>query len=345
MKTKIRKIGKIVLWIIGIIVGLIALAMLTGFTLHNTYYKSQLEEIKPYGKMVEVDNESMHVYSMGNGEETIVLLAGHGIPLPSAEFAPLMRELSKKYTVVTVEYFGVGFSGETDKPRTCENYMKEIRTSLHKAGFKPPYILMPHSISGIYSEYYATKYPEEVKGMILLDTTSTAFTMEEMPKEEIALFNTGKFGQSISLTRLSLSLAPEDILVKNDVLLTTENGYTEKEIEDYKKYSNYNINDTIIEQIENLYSCVREVKDLPFPEDIPVLKIIAKQTTEKVVPLTDEDMKKTSEYMGSMEFQEDHLKRLGDKASYIILDGTHFIYRTQAEEISRLTDAFIANLK
>ncbi|WP_291565273.1 MULTISPECIES: alpha/beta fold hydrolase [unclassified Clostridium] len=147
MKTKIKRVGKIILWIIGIIVGLIALAMLTGFTLHNTYYKSQLKEIKPYGKMLEVDNENMHVYSMGDGEETIVLLAGFGIPLPSADFAPLMRKLSEKYTVVTVEYFGVGFSDETGKPRTCENYMKEIRGSLDKAGFKPPYILMPHSIS------------------------------------------------------------------------------------------------------------------------------------------------------------------------------------------------------
>ncbi|MEW9093473.1 MAG: alpha/beta hydrolase [Clostridiaceae bacterium] len=339
MKIKIKKIGKIILWIIGIIVGLIALAMLTGFTLHNTYYKSQLEEIKPYGKMVEVDNESMHVYSMGNGEETIVLLAGHGVPLPSADFAPLMRELSKKYTVVTVEYFGVGFSDETDKPRTCENYMNEIRTSLDKAGFKPPYILMPHSISGIYSEYYATKYPEEVKGMILLDTTSTAFTMEEMPKEGIVPYdNIGKFLQEISLLPLMAKSTPGNLLV-------AENSYTQKEIEDYKKHIDYTINDTKIEQIESLYDCVREVKDLPFPEDIPVLKIIAKQTTEKVVPLTDEDMKKTFEYIGSMEFEEDHLKRLGDSASYVILKGSHLIYRTQAEEISKLTDEFIANLK
>ncbi|MBU5483136.1 alpha/beta hydrolase [Clostridium sp. MSJ-11] len=339
MKTKIKKIGKIILWIIGIIVGLIVLAMLTGFTLHNTYYKNQLEEVKPYGKMVEVDSENMHVYSMGNGEETIVLLAGFGMPLPSADFAPLMRNLSKKYTVVTVEYFGVGFSGETDKPRTCENYMKEIRTSLHKAGFKPPYILMPHSISGIYSEYYATKYPEEVKGMILLDTTSTAFTMEEMPKEMIVPYdNIGKFLQQIGLLPLLIKRTPGNLLM-------AENGYTQKEIEDYKKHIDYAINDTKIEQIENLYNCVREVKDLPFPEDIPVLKIIAKQTTEKVVPLTDEDMKKTFEYIGSMEFEEDHLKRLGDSASYVILEGSHIIYRDQTDEIVRLTDEFIANLK
>lgn len=341
MKTKIKKVGKIILWIIGIIVGLIVLVMLTGFTLHNTYYKSQLQEIKPYGKMVEVDNENMHVYSMGDGEETIVLLAGFGIPLPSADFAPLMRKLSEKYTVVTVEYPGVGFSDETDKPRTCENYMKEIRTSLDKAGFKPPYILMPHSISGIYSEYYATKHPEEVKGMILLDTTSTAFTME-MPKEMLAPYdNIGKFFQNIGLMRIMINLTPK-------TLLTAEDGYTQKEMDDFKKYMGYSINDTKTEQLKNTFTCVGEVKYLSFPEDIPVLKIIAKQTIENkenMVASTDEDMKKIFEYIGSMEYQEDHLERLRDNASYVILDGSHFIYKTQVEEIVRLTDEFISNLK
>ncbi|WP_312573256.1 hypothetical protein [Clostridium sp.] len=173
----------------------------------------------------------------------------------------------------------------------------------------------------------------------MLDTTSTAFTMEKMPKEAIGLYgNIGKFIQNIGLMRIIINLTPE-------TSLTAEDGYTEKETDDFKKYMGYAINDTKIEQIENLYNCVREVKDLPFPKDIPVLKIIAKQTTEKAVPFKDENMKKILEYMGSIEFQEDHLQRLGDNASYVILDGSHIIYRDKAEEIIRLTDEFIANLK
>jgi len=104
---------------------------------------------------VDVYDGQMHVYSMGNGEKTIVLFPGMGIGLPSADFGPLMRKLSEKYTVVTVEYFGVGFSSETSKPRTSENYVDEIRIALNQAGFEAPYVLMPHSISSVYSEYYA----------------------------------------------------------------------------------------------------------------------------------------------------------------------------------------------
>jgi len=102
--------------------------------------------------MVPVYDGQMHVYKMGSGKETIILLPGMGIALPSADFGPLMRQLSEKYTVVCVEYFGVGFSSQTQRTRTCENYVEEIRTALKSSGIKAPYILMPHSISSVYSE-------------------------------------------------------------------------------------------------------------------------------------------------------------------------------------------------
>jgi hypothetical protein len=103
--------------IFGIIIAVIAVIMIIGGILHATYFKGKLEKIKPYGQLVDVDDGQMHVYSMGNGEKTIVLLPGMGVGLPSADFAPLMRKLSEKYTAVSIEYFGVGFSSETSKLR------------------------------------------------------------------------------------------------------------------------------------------------------------------------------------------------------------------------------------
>lgn len=125
-KVKIKR-GKKVMMILGIIVAVIAVFMLIGGILHGTYFKGKFEQIKPYGQLVDVDDGQMHIYSMGNGEKIIVLLPGMGVPLPSADFGPLMRKLSEKYTVVCVEYFGVGFSSETSKPRTCDNYVEETK--------------------------------------------------------------------------------------------------------------------------------------------------------------------------------------------------------------------------
>ena len=77
----------------------------------------------------------------------------------------------KDHKVVVVESFGYGWSDITEKERTVENIVEEIRTALKKANIEGPYILMPHSISGIYSMYYANKYPKEVKAIIGNDPT------------------------------------------------------------------------------------------------------------------------------------------------------------------------------
>lgn len=321
---------KILLKISICILVLIVLAILIGFILQNTYYKKQFSMIKPYGEMVQVDNKKMHVYSMGNGKETIVILPGWGDPLPSADFGPLMRKLSGKYRVVTVDYFGVGFSNKTDKPRTCENYMNEIRTALNEAGIKPPYILMPHSISGIYSEYYIAKHPEEVKGLILLDSTITELN-EQTSEDEKEPYKFAQFVQNIGLQSLEFSFTSQEALEEKEGFeISLKNGYTKKEIDDYKKYKSYCINDTIIGQAEGATDCIREVKDLPVPNDIPVLKIIAKQTLDG-----SDDLSR----------QKKHINRLGKNAKYVVLDGNHYIYYNQREEISRLTDNFVDNLK
>ena len=318
------KRGKKVLKIFGIIYAVAAVLMLIGAILHASYFKEKLEQIKPYGRLVDVDNGQMHVYSMGNGEKTIVLLPGLGIPLPSADFAPLMRKLSKKYTVVCVEYFGIGFSSETSKPRTCENYVEETRTALSIAGFKAPYVLMPHSISSIYSEYYAAKYPQEVVAVISLDGTSSAY-YKKMPAIFKSILKIAKFQQAIGFTSFLSPLA----INKKDLILK---GFTQTEINDETVFSGFSINNTFLEQIVNSSEFIKQTMDLPFPESIPYFKIISRQTYEN----PNKQLRQAK--MTPQEYQHKHLERIGGNAKYEILDGTHFIYQNNVERIAEITD-------
>ena len=322
-----KKRGKKIMLVISIILAFIISLNLIGFIVNLVFFKNELEQIQPYGQMVEVGDKKMHVYSMGSSEKTIVLLPGLGVALPSADFGPLMRKLSQDYTVVTVEYFGIGFSDQIDTPRTNENYTYEIRTALDKAGFKPPYILMPHSASGIYSEYYATKYREEVSSIIMLDSTSST-EIAEMPGYISAAYSLGKFQQATGFTRLVFNLVPDTKLI--------EHGYTEKEKEDYKKFNYHVINDTMMKQSLLLMENIKEVKKLPFPEEIPVLKIISKQSI---------DVMDKKEKGSGMVYQSAHLNRLGDHVSYKVVDATHFLYHTKVDEIITLTNEFLDDVK
>ncbi|MCL2013323.1 MAG: alpha/beta hydrolase [Cystobacterineae bacterium] len=252
------------------------------------------------------------------GRKTIVLLAGFGIPLPSADFGPLMRALSKKYKVVVVEYFGVGFSEPTDTPRTNENYTQEIRKALSMAGFKPPYVLMPHSASGIYAEYYATKYPDEISAIVMLDTTAT---IEQQGPTSTNLLKFVKYLQNVGFVRLLSSIGISSSM--NEKM-----GYTKEEIEHHTQFLNHSMNKTIFDQGARFYENILEVKEMAFPDKVPVLKMVASETLKQ----------------GGEEYLSKHLKRLGKKASSLTVEGSHFFHQTHVPEILEATTAFLNSL-
>jgi len=323
-----QKRGKKVMMVLGIILAVIAGLMVIGSILHATYFKSKKEEIKPYGEMIDVYDGQMHVYKIGNGKETIVLLPGMGIGLPSADFGPLMRRISENYTVVCIEYFGVGFSSQTQRARTSENYVDEIRTALKNVGVKPPYVLMAHSISSVYSEYYASKYPDEVQAIISLDGTSSAYIGADMPGFVKSLLGVAKFQQAIGFTSI---MAP--IVTNKGNLLST--GYTEKEISDIIYYAGFSMNNNTLDQIANTTDYIKDVNKLSYPDNVPYFKIISRKTYET---------KNSQIKMTPQEYQEQHLARIGDQAKYEILDGTHFIYLNNVDRISEITDEFLSDI-
>ncbi len=298
--------------------------ILIGAILHETYYKNKYLQIRPYGELINVEDGQMHVYSMGKGEKTIVLLPGMGVSLPSAEFGPLMRKLSEKYCVVCVEYFGVGFSSQTTKPRTCENYIEETRTVLGKLGVSAPYILMPHSISSVFSEYYAAKYPEEVRAIISLDGTSSAY-YAPMPAFVKSLLGVAKFQQAIGFTSVIGSL-----VTKRNLLLSY--GYSEKEINDMVAFAGFSVNSNILQEISSSADYIKEVMNLPFPNNVPYYKVISRMTYEK----PNKQIKITPQ-----EYQNQHLARIGEQTKFEILEGNHFIYLNNVMRIAGIVDELL----
>ena len=274
-KKKKGKKFMVILWILAVI----AFFMLIGSILHMTYFKNEKEKIKIYGEMVSVYDGKMHIYKMGTGKEKIILLPGLNVALPSAEFGPLMRQLSKKYTVVCIDYFGVGFSSQTKRDRNSENYIEEIRMVLKKAGIKAPYVLMPHSISSVYSEYYAAKYPDEIQAIISLDGTPTAYLGDEIPNFVKKIMNIAKFQQAAGFTSI---IAP---------LSTSENkllsyGYNEKEINDLIIYAGFTINNNTLEQMTSTTEYIKDVNSLTYPDNVPYFKsFLSKPIKQKIVRL------------------------------------------------------------
>jgi len=299
--------------------------------------------ITPHGKLVKVKGKNMHVRQMGSGEKTIVLLPGLGCPLPSVEFAPLMRELSKKYTVCTVELFGYGHSDSIDTPRTNENYVEEIREALTLSGLPSPYVLMPYSASSIYAEYYAAKYPNEIYALILLDGSSaieatakewtyTEEMIKEMYEELEANKASGKSHEEfIQEALMEQEYTAEDI--EKVITEFIEHGYTLEELEEIDKVPNHDR--TLLEQDIALSANIFEVLTIPIPKSIPVLAFHS-----GMADFDDDDER--AEYE---QYRKDHIARLGENVKCVVIEGsTHSdiaYHRDYLKIISNEIDKFL----
>ncbi|MBR0483819.1 MAG: alpha/beta hydrolase [Oscillospiraceae bacterium] len=125
--------------------------------------------MKKYGTITKVGNTNINIYSEGNGNFTIVFMAGSGIGCPVLEYKPIYRRMSDKYRIAVVEKAGYGLSGQALTPRTVQNLVEESRTALKNLHLEPPYILAPHSYSGFEAIWWANTYPEEVRAVLGID--------------------------------------------------------------------------------------------------------------------------------------------------------------------------------
>lgn len=121
-------------WILIRNVLLVFIAAFVIWVIYSNLLSSyEQKKYQPLGEIVEVDSKKMHIYSKGDGDNTIVLMSGLGTAAPALDFEPLIDEISKTNKVVVVEPFGYGWSDITNKERTVKNIVEEMRLALKKA--------------------------------------------------------------------------------------------------------------------------------------------------------------------------------------------------------------------
>lgn len=83
----------------------------------------------------------------------------------------VLSEVSKTNSVFTYNRPGIGKSEKTDNPRDAEQVVEELRSYLKELKILQPYVLVGHSSGGLYMQLFARKYPSEVAGLVLVDST------------------------------------------------------------------------------------------------------------------------------------------------------------------------------
>lgn len=90
MKKALKIIGK---FFLGLLI-IILVFLLIMFVYHRIMLNKEKKYLEPLGQMVDVDGHNMSIYTEGEGEHTIVIMAGAGMVSPILDYSPLYRRLS-----------------------------------------------------------------------------------------------------------------------------------------------------------------------------------------------------------------------------------------------------------
>jgi pimeloyl-ACP methyl ester carboxylesterase len=146
-----------------------ALMLSAGGGGYETYRESTDASRYPMpGRLIDVGGHSLHINCTGTGSPTVVLEPGLGEP--STAMAWITPEVATTTRVCVYDRAGRGWSGSTASPQDGVETATDLHTLLERAGEQGPYVLAGHSAGGIYVLNFAHQYPEEVAGLVLLDS-------------------------------------------------------------------------------------------------------------------------------------------------------------------------------
>ncbi len=128
------------------------------------------------------DGQRFHTRILGSGDITVIFENGMSDSLEI--WGSIPDSVAGFAQVFTYDRADIGNSDASRQRRTIPNQVSELKSILDKENISPPYVLVGHSLGGLITRYFASQYPDEVVGLLLLDPAPEAF-WNNMSKKEL----------------------------------------------------------------------------------------------------------------------------------------------------------------
>ncbi len=117
----------------------------------------------------QVDGRAVEYALTQQKRPPVILVSGLGGTMDW--WAKVYPSLAATNTVFAYNRPGYGRSALASAPRDGAHVIEELRATLRRLDLLPPYVLVGHSLGGLYVQFYARRYPQEVSGLVLVDST------------------------------------------------------------------------------------------------------------------------------------------------------------------------------
>lgn len=341
-----------------IVLGILVPLHIILYARHSRLLKKEAKQMQAQGWCYAAANDeySLSYRKSGNefGKHIIVALSGMGISDYSIQLEPLTEYLSPDNLLVCIDRAGYGLSGDTKRPQTNEQIVQDYRTALKNAGIQPPYVLLPHSIAGVYATYWESKYPDEIEGVFYLDCGVLSADDNEgvsaplLPavQQWFEAFGGYRIMQHFS----PLSALPENYTASqraNSKLLALHSAVSAAQISEAKlsaqncknAYENIVQND-IPKAYLNAASFHTRAEWLAADDWVRTFRKMPDATDEERIKLADQNIERCANIK---EITLPYTEALGNCA-YLELSGDHMIYMQQPMQCAVLLSQFLAKI-
>ena len=125
----------------------------------------------PNEKIRTIDHRQVEYSLIRNDNGSAVVVFENGLDGKMNWWHKIIPEIAREASTFAYNRPGYGDSDPVSTPRDGLHIIDELRLLLKSNGLKPPYLLVGHSLGGLYMQLFARRYPEEVTGLVLVDST------------------------------------------------------------------------------------------------------------------------------------------------------------------------------
>ena len=132
----------------------------------------------PQGRYVDMDGYRLHYFCRGNEDASFTVLLESGIGGSIDEWSSVQDALAEDYRVCAYDRGGYGWSDPGPGARVVTELASELNEMLSRINITTPIIFVGHSFGGFIVRYYAHTWPDNVAGLVFVDSSLSGQLVE-----------------------------------------------------------------------------------------------------------------------------------------------------------------------
>lgn len=125
------------------------------------------KKVKDEIKFTEVKGKKHYYRLKGEGNPVVVFISGLGPTMD--DFFKIQNKIAKTHQTLCYDRAGIGNSEPMNNDRNLENISDELKEFLNNVIPNKEFVLVAHSRGGLIARYFANKYPDNLRGLLLID--------------------------------------------------------------------------------------------------------------------------------------------------------------------------------